>query len=193
MKPTKLPLFVGIPTPDGRAPVMTINALKDMEGEIGRKVMPMVAQGSSIVKNRNKIVHAIQDVVPDEADTALMLWLDADIFLDYNSIPAVAKMVDHIEHNRDAHKNRIALTPGYNMSTGIPSIALEDGRHPTEQIRHLTRLAYAGLGFCLLDMPLDYQFHSGPLGEDIYFFQESLVMLFFWKGVKLWHQKLMVV
>lgn len=184
-----LPLFVGIPTPDGRAPVMTINALKDMEGEIGRKVFPMVAQGSSIVKNRNNILQSIRELVTSFESSVKMLWLDADIFLDYKSIPRVAAMVRHVWDSQG-----LALSAHYNMSTGRSALALPNGIHPHEkELKHLQRLDYAGMGFLMLDMPLDYQFHSGPLGEDVYFFEESGVEVRYWEGVKLWHQKLMVV
>ena len=188
----ELPLFVGIPTPDGRAPVMTINALKDMEGEIGRKVFPMVAQGSSIVKNRNNIVKSIQELVPNYQSSVPMLWLDSDIFLDYSSIPGVAKMVKYVEGY--AGSGKLAVSPNYYMSTGISSLALPNGHHPhVKELKHLQHLSYAGMGFLMVDMPLYYQFHSGPLGEDVYFFEEAGIELLYWEGVRLWHQKLMVV
>lgn len=187
----ELPLFVGIPTPDGRAPAMTINALKDMEGEIGRKVFPMVAQGSSIVKNRNNIVMSIQELVPNYQSSVPMLWLDSDIFLEYGSIPQVAKMVKWFDN---PHTRRRGYSANYNGVDGRSVLALPGGEHPlAKNLKHAQRLSYAGFGFLMIDMPLDYLFHSGPLGEDVYFFEEVEVELRYWEGIKLWHQKLMVM
>lgn len=205
MSDLRMPLFVGIPTPDGRAPVMTINALKDMESLIGCKVMPLVAQGSSIVKNRNNILNTIREIVgldtspsrsvgPDRFSVP-MLWVDSDIFLEYESIPEVAMMVNEVFDEVDVDPlSVVAFSPNYNMSNGWSALALHGGRHPkADELIHLDLLAYSGLGFLMLNMPVDYEFHSGPLGEDIYFFEEVPLNLRYWSGIKLWHQKLMVV
>lgn len=189
-----LPLFVGIATPDGRAPVMTINALKDMEGLIGRKVVPMVAQGSSIVKNRNNILKEIRELVPNYLNSVPMLWLDADIFLEYGSIPRVAEMVNLVMETGNERGDYKAYTPNYNMSTGKSSLSLSNGqRADVKYLKHGAMLSAAGFGFLMIEMPLDYQFHSGPHGEDVYFWEESGVVLRYWEGIKLWHQKLMIL
>ena len=196
-------IFIGIASPNGRAPIHTISALKDCGAYLGSNIYFVISQGSSINKNRNHVKeYLLQTIPPDEVAKythILTFWLDDDIFLDYSSVPQVVKFI--VKAQQDAIKGKlIAYTANYNRLTGDSSIMKErtyyaSPNYTKEEIGrmtgHETVVGMSGFGFLATPIPLDYIFHADRIGEDVYFWMENPdIKLKLWTGINLAHQKI---
>lgn len=167
--------FIGLPTQDGRAVVVSCLELV-LAGRVMQRMMRMMlGETSDISKSRNIVMDQVRNAVGKNEGTVWVLWLDSDIVLPPNSHQLIVNAI------RWSEATGKAWVANYKMSDRRNVIIKQRGYYNTdfytdEEIAALppyAEIGMGGFGLAYLPMDLSYVFHSDRWGEDIHFFMDQ--------------------
>lgn len=179
--PTPLaPIYLGIPSHDGRVVIESLVELVQVANRVGGlQIEP--AEGGNIPRARNAVMdrvyhaaggtYAIRTQDPNPPAPQWVLWLDSDILIPVGTAPLLA---DYLNTGRATDRQWLA---NYHMADG-QSVLMKDrtlygARHyGLDELICLPDWAAVGMGgfgLSFLKMDLTYEFHANAAGEDIHY------------------------
>lgn len=196
--------IIATPSSSGKADIDTIRKLDQMPYMLQKGFCPVVAHKKGIARARSECLRALKDHLDSRGikheGHARIFWLDDDCMLDESfdirRLAAWIKIADKEGLNLTAnykqpwhdHEENVIFHSSKNEKGEILYNSYSD-----EELSKLEELAplpdsVAGMGFCYLDMPLDYKFHESGNGEDITFMQDVNMKLNY-MPVRIFHAK----
>jgi hypothetical protein len=168
------PLFICIPTRDGRSVTLTTATVYAVALALKREPTFIIGETGNISRSRNVCMEILRRYNPGRT-SAWAWWIDSDIYIPAMFASAMAETIQEAELR---HRNYAVNYQQSNRQNALfKSRAYYQAEHYTDQelldLPHGAEIGMCGLGCVYMLTPLTYIWHSGEAGEDIAFWIDN--------------------
>lgn len=187
-------LWVLIPTRDCTSVTHTAIVLTELVMSLPVPHAVFWVERSNIPRARNALVQAVRERVGTERGRAWCLWIDSDIMVPTETIPALRAAIER------SWQSGIGFTAHYSMTNGDSHMIMTKElprdfepnvkRGALEDLLDGTLIPMCGFGCLFIPQDLRYDFRADQWGEDVYYWHDHPEeQVEYRKDVKVGHHK----
>ena len=168
--------WVLIPTRDCTSVTHTAIVLTELAMSLPVPHSVFWVERSNIPRARNALVASVRQAVGAERDRAWCLWIDSDIMVPTDTVPALRAAIE------ESWRSGIGFTAHYSMTNGDSHMIMTKElprdfepnvkRQDLDALADGTQVPMCGFGCLFVPQDLGYAFYTDQWGEDVYYWHD---------------------